>query len=496
MSILGIISYIYLAIRVVNDLIYIANHVECGKILFTNSCEYPRIMMLKRKMTDAIARWKQHSHKALLLTGARQVGKSFVIRAFGREHYSSYVEINLLLDKDAARTLAGSTSAIDFINRVALLTAEPLVEHDTLIFVDEIQELPEIVTLIKALVEDGRYSYAFSGSMLGTEFKGISSFPVGFVDHFIMRSLDFEEFCWAIGIGQDVLDRVRECVRYGRMVDDYLHEAFSKNFRAHVVAGGMPEVVQNYLDSGFALVETRGLQAQLVRQYATDIGKFAGSRALEVRRIYDQIPVQLEEDPHRFMLSSLRHGAQYGQYDHDFLWLANAGVGLMVQRATEAKSPLKRSEDASKFKLYQSDTGMLVSRYPQSTARAIYLDMKAPNLGGIYENVVAQELAARGIPLWYYQSDAVGEVDFLMEGRSGHVVPIEVKAGKKVRSHAALDRLLAVSGTSIREAVVLSRNNVSKEGPIWYLPWYAVYCLDEFTEREEGTFTFAPVVPE
>lgn len=454
--------------------------------------------MLRRKVTEQLERWKRMSGKALLVTGARQIGKSYAIREFGKRSYACYLEVNLLLDGEAAGILTKARNASEFINFLVLLSPTPLVEGDTLVFIDEIQEFPDIMTLAKALVEDGRYSFAFSGSMLGTELRGIRSFPVGYAYQLTMRPLDFEEFSWAVGVEERFLDEVRGCLRERRPVGDALHDVMLRNYRAFMVAGGMPEVVQNYIDSKFSLVQTRVIQEQLVRQYAQDISKYAGRRAFEVRSIFDRIPVQLEEESHRFRVSQLEDGARYNQYDQDFLWLVNAGVGLMVPQVTEAKSPLRRTEANGKFKLYESDTGMLVSRYPQSTARGIYLDQKNPNLGGVYENVVAQELAAQGVDLWYFQSDAVGEVDFVIEGKAGHVVPLEVKSGRKVRSHAALDRLLEVDEYKIREGVVLSRNNVTQEGKVLYLPIYMTFCLDELTELANDArsdFSFAPALP-
>lgn len=451
--------------------------------------------MLRRKVTDSLLSWKNNSHKALLVTGARQIGKSYAIRAFGKSNYASYYEVNLLLDAEARDVLVGAKNSIDFINRVALLADAPLVEGDTLIFVDEIQEYPQIVTLMKALVEDGRFSYVFSGSMLGTEFKGISSFPVGYVEHIVMRPMDFEEFCWANSISENVLADIRSCLVERRPVENFIHEAMLKNFRAYIVCGGMPEVVQNYIDSGYSLVRTRELQIQLVDQYKSDISKYASTRAFNVRSIFEQIPVQLEAESHRFIVSSLGEGARLQKYEQDFLWLVNAGVGLMVPQVTEARSPLKRTEKTTAFKLYESDTGMLASRYPGSTARAVYLDMKTPNLGGLYENVVAQELVALGADTWYYQTREVGEVDFVIEGARGHVVPIEVKSGKKVRAHAALDRLMSVGEYKIPEAVVLSHENLCKEGKILYVPIYMTFCLDEFMEKDDpnNDFSFAPI---
>ena len=449
--------------------------------------------MLKRKITDQLDSWANASRKALLVTGARQIGKSYAIRAFGERRFGSYFEANLLLDAEALDTLAGARNAADFINRISLLAKSPLVEGDTLIFIDEIQEYPEIVTLAKALVEDGRYRYAFSGSMLGTEFKGITSFPVGYVDQFVMRPMDFEEFCWAVGVSETVLGDMRESLRNERAPEAYLHDAMLRNFRAYLLAGGMPEVVQAYVDGGYSLAATRGLQDQLVGQYRRDISKYAGGRALQVREIFDRLPAQLEEDPHRFTFATLRENARYSQYDRDFLWLVNAGAALMVRQATEAKAPLKRTELPERFKLYQSDTGMLLSRYPQSTARAVYLGRASQNLGGIYENAIAQELVAAGVPLWYYAAEGVGEVDFLMEGEGGRVVPIEVKSGRKIRSHAALDRLLGIGEYKIRDAIVISRNPLERDGRILYVPLYLTFCLDEFADRESSDFTFAPI---
>ena len=448
--------------------------------------------MLRRKVTEQLVSWKGTANKALLVTGARQVGKSLAIREFGKAAFATYYEANLALDAEARGTLFGARNATDFINRISLLTHTPLEEGNALVFIDEIQEYPEVVTLAKALVEDGRYRYAFSDSMLGTEFKGITSFPVGSVRQLIMRPLDFEEFSWAVGVGEGPLAEVRACLRDRREVPGYLHDALLRNFRAYLVAGGMPEVVQAYIDAGYSLTRTRALQSDLVGQYAQDISKYAGSGALHAREIFDLLPSQLEEDPHRFVFASIEDAARYDTYDRDFLWLVNAGVAHMVRQATEAKSPLRRTEVPGRFKLYQSDSGMLLSRYPQDTARAVYLDRRDQNLGGVYENAVAQGLAASNVPLWYYSSAGIGEVDFLMQGAYGRVIPIEVKSGRKVRGHAALNRLLNVREYRIRDAVVLSRNNVSQQGPVLYAPIYMTFCLAELTEGDVGDFTFAP----
>lgn len=454
-----------------------------------------RVCMLSRKVEKKLMRWKETPNKALLVTGARQIGKSFSIRKFGQSNYEVYFEANLLLEEDARDSLTKARSGNDFINRVAMLSKRELIEGKTLIFIDEIQEFPQIVTLIKALVEDARFSFVFSGSMLGTEFKGITSFPVGYVKRIVMRPLDFEEFCFNVGVSRDALSEIRECMVNRESVPEHIHNAMLRNFQAYLITGGMPEVVQDYVASNYSLIRTREIQNDLVEQYKVDIAKYVGSRGFSVREIFNHLPSELEGENHRFVLSSIKPGARIDNFGQDFLWLKNAGVGLVVPRSTEAKVPLMRTLSQSHFKLYESDTGMLVSRYPQSTARAIYLEQHSQNLGGIFENAIAQELTALGVFSAYFYSAEIGEVDFLIEGKHGHIVPIEVKSGRKIRAHAALDHLLEMKDLKIPEGIVLSRENVDKDGKVTYLPLYMTFCLDELTEKEseaEG-FTFAPV---
>ena len=451
-------------------------------------------MVLKRKVTEQLLRWKETSDKALLVTGARQIGKSFSIREFGKSNYKTYFEANLLLDKDAQESLPHASNASDFISRIALLSKNQLIEGNSLIFIDEIQEFPEIVTLLKALVEDGRFSYVFTGSMLGTEFKGISSFPVGSVKRIVMRPLDFQEFCWAIGVSDETLESIHCCMVNRSIVPDYMHRAMIKNFNAFVIAGGMPEVVQDYIDSSYSLIRTRQIQRELVEQYRVDISKYAQNQALSVRAIFDSLPNELLGENHRFLLSSLRNNARFENYSEDFLWLKNAGVGLVVPRSTEARIPLRRTIKQNYFKLYQSDTGMLVARYPQSTAQAIFLQKNTQNLGGIYENVVAQELLTQGIDPYYYYSSDIGEVDFVIEGRGESIVPIEVKSGRKVHSHSALDNLIHKHGDKIAEGIVLTQKNTERQEGVTYLPFYMTPYLHELTESENDAagFTFSP----
>lgn len=445
--------------------------------------------MLNRKVTEHLEAWRADSkNKALLLVGARQIGKSFVIRDFGKANFASYVEINLFENVRAKDALLGAKNATEFVSRVSILAETPIIENDTLIFVDEIQEAPELMTMVKFLVEDGRCSWAFSGSMLGTEFKGIKSYPVGYVKEITMRPLDWEEFCWAVGTSDDALNQVRDCCLQEQPVPDFIHDSLVSNFRAYLVVGGMPEAVTRFVDTGGDLAAVREVQANLNRQYRADISKYAGSRALQVQSIFDQLPVQLEGNSQRFVLNSVDPSARFEKYQRDFVWLQNAGVALKTELVSEPKSPLRKTANASKFKLYQSDVGMLMERYSRGIAQAAFFDEKEPNLGGVYENVVAQELVSQRHELFYYQTRKRGEVDFVVDGPKSKSIAIEVKSGKYYHAHAALDNLLCTSDYNAELGIVLSRGNVERDGKVLYLPLYATFVLPHYLEGdfEEG----------
>ncbi len=439
--------------------------------------------MLKRKITDKLAEWKSFaSEKALLVVGARQVGKSYAIREFGKASYGRYIEINLFEDKRAREALRGAVDAGDFISRVTVLSGKAIDPGNTLVFIDEIQEAPDLVTMVKFLVEDGRCNWAFSGSMLGTEFKGARSYPVGSVHELLMYPLDFEEFCWAIGVSDQALEAVRNHCADETPVEDYLHDALMANFRTYLVSGGMPDAVQRLIDSEGDLASVRGVLVDLNKQYRRDISRYAGSRSLQVQSIFDQLPVQLEGETRRFVLNSVDPQARFEKYQRDFVWLTNAGVALKTDMVDEPKSPLLKTANPMKFKLYQSDTGMLVSRYPISLAQAAYLDEKAPNLGGIYENVVAQQLTAQGHSLYYYCARKRGEVDFVVDAGNGKATPIEVKSGRYYHAHAALDHMVGTDDYGVDLAIVLSRGNVERNGKVLYLPLYAMPFLSLYLE--------------
>lgn len=436
--------------------------------------------MFPRKAYEDILKWNDGpARTALLVRGARQIGKSTLVRHLGQTRYDVFVEVNLLRDTAAKDAFAGARDAKELISRISLLSETPLVPGRTLVFIDEIQELPDVITMAKFLVEDGRFRFAFSGSMLGTELKKVRSYPVGFVTELVMFPLDFEEFCWAVGVSQEGLAAVRSACRELKPVPDYLHDALLSHFRTYVVVGGMPDAIRTLQDSQGDLAAVRALQSELVESYKHDIKKYAGKRALNVESIFEQLPLQLDKGTRRFVLNSIDDDARYESFQRDFVWLTSAGVALKCDQVSDPKAPLKATARPGLFKLYESDTGMLVSRYPQSLARAVYFDDRKVNVGAVFENVIAQQLAAAKLPLYYSMSRKRGEVDFLTEGRAGEVVPLEVKSGTSARAHAALDALLESPEFDIPRGIVLSRLNIETSGKVVYLPWYAIFCLDE-----------------
>lgn len=435
--------------------------------------------MLKRKAYKELLDWKssqRSKRKALLVTGARQIGKSYLVRHLGATEYESCVELNLLENDRARNALSHAENTQDFINRIVMLTDGKFVEGNTLVFIDEVQELPDVMTYAKFLVEDGRFDYAFSGSMLGAAFKGVRSFPVGSVREIEMRPMDFEEFCWGIGVPEEAIHAVRCGFADGAPIADYLHEVMLSNYRSYVIVGGMPEVVQRFVDEERNLAHIRPLQEELNRQYAYDISKYAGSRALQVQSIFDEMPVQLEDERAKFSVSSLGNHARYDRFEKDFVWLVRAGVALKTDRVTEPKPPLRGTQRPSSFKLYQSDTGMLLARFPSRLAGEIYLDERKSNVGGVFENVVAQEIVAAGFRPYYYLSKKVGEVDFLIESDEG-VVAIEVKSGSDYLTHASLTKVMETKGYDVARGIVLCRANFKERDGILYAPWYATLCL-------------------
>ena len=305
--------------------------------------------MFRRKVYESLQRWAtRRGQTALLVTGARQIGKSYLVERLGREKYQRLLTVNLYLDKAAKRSLAEASNVADLITRLSLMADQPLVPGETLIFIDEIQELPDLMTMVKGLVQDGRFSYAFSGSMLGTELKHVRSYPVGFVTEVTMFPMDFEEFCWSQGTDPTLWDAVKECFAAREPVPDFLHEMFLDLWLRYVLIGGMPEAVQVFADTHDTQL-MRARQRGILDTYRADITRYVKDRvrARQIKTIFDAVPSQLNKESKRFIISGATDGKRFSRIASDFDWLADAGVVIPVHRATEATFPLGLSEERS-----------------------------------------------------------------------------------------------------------------------------------------------------
>lgn len=428
--------------------------------------------MLYRKTEQELNRFRL-GNKALLITGARQVGKSYLIREFGIKYFESFIEINFIKNETALRTLKDIKDTDDLFIRLSVLADKPLIKGKTLFFFDEIQEIPDLLTHIKFLVEDGQYRYILSGSMLGVELKGIRSVPVGYLDIHDMYPLDFEEFMIANKVQPDVIKYLEDCYSARKPVDEAINGRFLKLFNLYLIIGGMPEAVQKYVDTR-NLSDVQQIQNQIIRQYREDISKYDKDNKLYINDAFERIPGELNSKNKRFILKEMNQKGRFETYRNTFIWLRNAAVALPAYIAEEPKVPLELSKKTNLFKLFLSDVGLLASLYAKDGIQLKILNGELNlNMGAIFENVVAQELKAHGFDLFYYNSKKNGEVDFLIEQNAG-VVPLEIKSGKDYQRHAALTNLLSNKEYDIKEGLVFAHCNIRTEQKTTYLPVYMI----------------------
>ena len=442
--------------------------------------------MIERKVEQRLERFRQED-KALLITGARQVGKTFIIREFGKQAYQSFIEINFLEDKTAASLFENARDSRDLLLRLSAIADKPLIPGQTLIFFDEVQECPEIVTAIKFLVEEGSYRYILSGSLLGVDLKDIRSMPVGYMDIVQMYPLDFEEFALANRVSPNVIDALREAFEEKRPVDAVVHERMMALFRLYLIVGGMPAAVMKYLETN-NLRDVIEEQQAIIALYKKDIARYDPEEKLYLEDIFDLIPSELNCKNKRFILKNLNENFKFSRYSNSFLWLKNAGVALPTFCVAEPTVPLRLSKSSNLFKLFLSDVGLLASMYMDHIQVKILNGEKSINFGAVYENAAAQELKAHGFDLYYFNSKKQGELDFLIE-RNGHVLPIEIKSGKDYTKHAALSNVLANEDYDIPEAYVFQNDNVSQTGKITYYPIYMLMFVEKQDQSGDMVYT-------
>ena len=432
--------------------------------------------MLKRKIASYIREFYNNSRNALLITGARQTGKTYSIREFGKT-FKNFVEINFVDMPEAVNVFAGAKNSNDILLRLSAITRTPLVKGETLVFFDEVQKCPDIVTAIKFLVDEGSYRYIMSGSLLGVELKDLRSEPVGYMGVKEMFPLDFEEFISNIGINENIINSLREAWENLNTVDNFLHSKLMELFRLYLVIGGMPAAVNKYIESN-NLQEVMTVQQDIIRLYKRDIAQYDPENKLYIEDIFDLIPPELNAKNKRFIMKRLNENAKFERYHNSFLWLKNAGVAIPVYNVEEPKVPLLLSRSSNLFKLFQNDIGLLAAQYSDGIQLRIITGDNDINFGSIYENAVAQELTAHGLNPYYYNNKKRGELDFIVE-MGGNVLPIEVKSGKDYQTHRALSNIMECDEYGIPRAVIFNNDNMKIDGKLVYAPIYMAMFLQK-----------------
>ncbi len=434
--------------------------------------------MLRRKIEQKIREWIRNSKKALLIDGARQVGKTYIIKSVLESEGCEYIEFNLLRNQALADLLAKSETVDDMIANLSLFADKPFKKGKTFIFFDEIQEFKELATKIKFWVDEGSFRFVFSGSLLGVELKNIKSAPVGYLKTYTMYPLDFEEFLQIYNFSENLRASLYRSFVEKKPVNDVVHERMMQIFNMYLNVGGMPAAVEKFR-------ETRDLEyvmaehEDIVVQYKKDFTHYeVEEKKPYLTQIYDLIPAELNSSNKRFNFADLKKGLRYSRSEDNFIWLASAGVALPVYNVAAPAVPLLLNEKSSLFKLFLSDVGMLTTLYGRATKMQLLTGNQDINNGALYENVVAQELRAHNFKLYYYNSKKFGELDFVIEYK-GKVLPIEVKSGKNYQRHSALSNIMEISDYSIEEAFVLSNYNVEVKDNLIYYPIYMLMFIKD-----------------
>lgn len=447
--------------------------------------------MLKRKIEKDIEKWIENSEKAILIYGVRQAGKTFIIRECLKRNECEYIEFNLINQPELVEVLKSSTSIDDLILKLSLYSDKKIIPGKTIFFFDEIQRYKEIVTKIKFLVEDKRYRYILSGSLLGVEIVNLKSAPVGYLQTLNMYPMDFEEFLQIFNVDENIINNLRNCFLTKTKVDEIIHNKIMEMFNLYLIIGGMPAAVERYRNTE-NIDEVMEEHRAIIEQYKLDFTQYEEeNRKLIITHIYELIPAELNEKNKRFMIADINKNLRYDRISDSFVWLWKSGVALGVFNTTEPTIPLMLNEKSALFKLFISDVGLLTTIYGKSCKLKIVNKESDINKGAVFENVVAQELHAHGYPLYYYNSKKLGEIDFIVE-QSGKTLPIEVKSGKAYNKHSALNNLLDVKEYGIEEAFIFTNDNVKIDGKLNYLPIYMVMFLKdepmEFADIRVGRY--------
>ena len=437
--------------------------------------------MLYRKITKRIEEYfSADSDRMLLIDGARQIGKSYIVRYVGEKMFSNYIEINMEEDKLGDRIFADAKTTKDFYMALSVVAGDKMKEREnTLVFIDEIQAYDHLLTLVKFLMQERRFTYIASGSLLGVTLKSTQSIPIGSLDVCHMYPMDFEGFLYANGVGEVAIEAMRESFDKQEALSEAMHNKIMDLFKKYLLVGGLPKAVETFVESR-NVVEFRSIQREAHELYGVDASKYEAehNKRLKIRRIFDMIPSNLENKKKRVVITDIedKKWKRSNDYLDEFDYLISAGITLEVKAISTPTYPLVEHSGKNLLKLYLNDVGILSGIFYRNNIKAVMSDIKSINLGSVYETVVAQELKAHGYDLYYYDNKKNGEVDFLIDDADNlSNIPIEVKSGKDYTVHSALDRFISNDDYNVKRAYVLSNEReVFAEEGIIYIPIYYI----------------------
>ncbi len=435
--------------------------------------------MLYRKISITIEdHLKSGSNKILLVDGARQVGKTYIIRHVGRKLFENFIEVNMVEDSVGDRLFAETKTVEDFYLQLSMIAGDKMGQKEnTLVFIDEIQAYPHLLTLLKFLQQDDKFTYIASGSLLGVTLSQTTSIPMGSIRKIRMFPLDFEEFLYANGMNEIVISAMRKKFERLEALDEPMHNKIMDLFRKYLLVGGLPDAVNTYIATK-NIQSVREIQSEIHDYYAADASKYDEDNKLKIRRIYDLIPSNMENKKKRVVAQSIENqkGRTFADYADEFEYLVSAGIALDVQAISNPSFPLIESAGKNLLKLYLNDVGILTGILYGNNIRAILDDERSINLGAVYETVVASELAAHGYKLYYYDNRRNGEVDYLIDDYDSlSAVPIEVKSGRDYTIHSALNKFTSNEDYHIQKAYVVSNERtITTKGKITYIPIYYI----------------------
>ncbi len=446
--------------------------------------------MLYRKISTKI---REHllndKDKILVVSGARQIGKSYIVRHIARQLFKHVAEVNLVEDYDRRRLFERVRTTEDLYMLLGATFGDKLGDYDdTVVFLDEIQQYPHLLTMLKFLNQEKRYRFVASGSLLGLSLRDTTSIPIGSISILQMYPLDFEEFLIANGVGDTVIEKMRERFLRDEPMEENIHDLMMDHFRKYLIVGGLPDAVNVYLETrNVGLV--RKVQLQIHNLYSADASKYDSEHRLKIKSIYDMVPSNMENKKKRLVYKDIeaKKGKRATDYIEEVDYLTYSGIALEVKAITNPTFPLVESMRKNLLKLYLNDVGILTGILYRNNIYSILDDERSVNLGSVYETVVASELRAHGHNLFYYDNKTHGEVDFLIDDYDSlSVLPIEVKSGKDYKVHSALDRFVCTPDYNIKRGYVLgNQREVERVGDILHIPVYYVMFFNIDGNREE-----------